>query len=84
MDYYRKIKEKDVWVTVLRPHVFDETDKVYRESEKYCSAFKFDQPAVMIAGEFIRDPDKNNDMKWFNSTDEAANAAFEEAANKLT
>ena len=84
MDYYRKIEERDVWVTVLKPLVWDENEKGYRESDDFCSAFKFDEPPMMTAGEFIRDPSKKNDMKWFTTSDDAANAAFEKAKNKLT
>jgi len=55
MEYYRKISDRDVWVTVLKPLIWSEQRGTYEESPKYCSAFKFDQPPLAVAGEFLRD-----------------------------
>lgn len=80
MEYYRQVNGRDVWATVHKPLVYNEQDHQYVESPTFCAAFKFDIAPGVVIGEYLRDGDG---LKWFSSADDAANAAFESATQRL-
>ena len=80
MEYYRRITDRDVWVTVHKPFVLNEQDNQYVESPRHCCAFKFDKEPGVIVGEYLHDEDE---LRWFASANDAATAAFAEATQRL-
>jgi len=80
MEYYRRIGDRDVWVTVDKPFVLNEENNQYVESPRYCCAFKFDKEPGVIVGQYLREGDE---LRWFASTNDAATAAFAEATQRL-
>lgn len=81
MEYFDQIADRDVWVTVQRPFVRDQTSGKYVQRSGWCAAFKFDKEPGVVIGEYVRGDDKQ--LRWYPSPDDAAEAAFTEAAKRL-
>lgn len=81
MTYYQQISGRDVWVLVERPFV-PRAGGGYEEAEHMLAAFRFDLPPAVIVGEYLRQPDGR--LKKFASADEAANAAFAVARERIS
>lgn len=82
MVYYNNINGHDVWVSVLQPKIWDQENQKAESQDKYCCAFKFSPPSVIIEGEFVRD-NESNEVSWFDTEQEAINAGFQAAIRKM-
>ncbi len=78
MVFYRRINGHNIWVTVEMPLVKDEQGKGYTNSSEYCSFFRFENAPW---GECVRE---EGEVVWFSTPEEAADAAFIKAEERIT
>ncbi len=80
MKDHRKVKDHDVWVSVHKCYAFDDQNHRYMELPGYCCAFSIDKEVGGFIGEYVRD---GNRASLFETAEEATNAAFAKAEEKL-
>lgn len=78
--FYREHKNFPVWITATKPWIFDPQLRRYKEPEQWAVAFNLHAPPKMIDGEYLKDGRKG---KWFQTAQEAADAAFQIACEKI-
>jgi hypothetical protein len=81
MSYYKQVLGRDVWITVEKPLVYSEPHQAFVLSERFCCAYRIDQPPNMVVhGTYLHEADH---LRWFMSEQDAVNAALDEVNHQL-
>jgi len=82
MEYFQKILDRDVWVSICRPFTYDRTTNSYQQESNVAVAFRIDSPPGILGGEYLRDSEGK--LRWFPHPHAAAAAAFDEAEARIS
>jgi hypothetical protein len=77
--YYRRINNRDVWVSVHQPRVFAGTGRSV-PARGYCAAFRLLRSGECTIDQFLW---ADGDFHWFTTDEAAARAAFDEAERQI-
>ena len=80
MSYYKKIRDRDVWVVIEKPLVYTDALNAFVQSERFSCAYKIEIPPNISNGVYLRDA---NGLRWFDSEQDALDAALDEVTNQL-
>lgn len=77
--FYKRIANRDVWVTVHQPRVFHGAGTSV-PARGFCSAFRLLRSGECTLDQFLW---SGTDIHWFPSEEAAAKAAFDEAERQI-